>query len=184
MSFGRLLVEQRHHWFLYTISILGVLGAGAVYPLQAYIFANVIQVFTYTGEKLVSRGNFWSGMFGVEAAAVGVAYFVLGFASHLISIVSFLPTTASTHMNLNTPMASRDTDKMHIDPLTIVPIFQHLVHSLIPASHSCLTPTIYAADTNSLSHEHTVKSIFRTSFSNVYPSLMPKAIQQGLLRLD
>ncbi|KAF2262188.1 leptomycin B resistance protein pmd1 [Lojkania enalia] len=88
-SFGRLIYEQRHHWFLYTISVLGVLGAGAVYPLQAYIFANIVQVFTFVEvdpPRFVREGNFWSGMFGVEAAGVGISYFVLGLASHLISI--------------------------------------------------------------------------------------------------
>jgi ABC-type multidrug transport system fused ATPase/permease subunit len=85
MSFGRLIVEQRHHWILYSISIIGILGAGSVYPLQAYIFANVVQVFTYTGQKFVDEGYFWAGMFGVEAAGVGLSYFALGFCSHLIS---------------------------------------------------------------------------------------------------
>ncbi|KAF2472924.1 P-loop containing nucleoside triphosphate hydrolase protein [Lindgomyces ingoldianus] len=86
MSFGRLIFEQRHHWLLYIIAVLGVFGAGAVYPLQAFIFANIVEVFTFTGQKFVDRGNFWSGMFGVEAAGVGVSYFVLGFSSHLISV--------------------------------------------------------------------------------------------------
>ncbi|KAF2279224.1 P-loop containing nucleoside triphosphate hydrolase protein [Westerdykella ornata] len=85
-SFGRLIVEQRRHKILYTLAILGILGAGAVYPLQAWIFSNVIQVFTYTGEKFVKDGNFWSGMFGVEAAGVGLSYFVLGLCAHLISV--------------------------------------------------------------------------------------------------
>ncbi|KAF2732133.1 leptomycin B resistance protein pmd1 [Polyplosphaeria fusca] len=88
-SFGRLLFEQRHHWVLYSVEVLGILCAGAVYPLQAYIFANVIQVFTYVEtdmSRFVREGNFWSGMFGVEAAAVGIAYFAMGVASHLISI--------------------------------------------------------------------------------------------------
>ncbi|KAH7385568.1 P-loop containing nucleoside triphosphate hydrolase protein [Phaeosphaeria sp. MPI-PUGE-AT-0046c] len=85
-SFGRLLYEQRHHWILYSIAVLGVLGAGAVYPIQAYIFAYMIQVFTYTGDRLVREGNFWAGMFGVLAAGTGFFYLILGFASHLISI--------------------------------------------------------------------------------------------------
>lgn len=89
-SFGRLLAEQRHHWILYSFAIVSILAAGAVYPLQAYILANIIDVFTLVGDmaKFVSEGNFWAGMFGVEAGAVGLAYFVLFFCSHLISIVS------------------------------------------------------------------------------------------------
>lgn len=86
-SFGRLLFEQRHHWILYTTGIVGILGAGAVYPILAYIFASIIEVFTLTGPLLVSRGNFWAGMFGVLAAGTGVAYFVLGVACHLISVL-------------------------------------------------------------------------------------------------
>ncbi|KAF2870724.1 leptomycin B resistance protein pmd1 [Massariosphaeria phaeospora] len=85
MSFGRLISEQRHHWILYTIAALGILAAGAVYPLQAYIFANVMQVFTFTGLRMVHEGNFWAGMFGVQAAGAGLAYFMLGSAAHLIS---------------------------------------------------------------------------------------------------
>jgi ATP-binding cassette subfamily B (MDR/TAP) protein 1 len=85
-SFGRLLYEQRHHWILYTIAIIGILGAGATSPLQAWLFAQIINVFTYTGDRLVSQGNLYAGMFGVMAAGAGVMYFILGVASHLISI--------------------------------------------------------------------------------------------------
>ncbi len=86
-SFGLLLFEQRKHWVLYSMAIVGILTAGAVHPLLAYVFANVIQVFTYSGERLVSEGNFYAGMFGVLAAGTGVAYFILGIATHLISVV-------------------------------------------------------------------------------------------------
>ncbi|KAF1354222.1 P-loop containing nucleoside triphosphate hydrolase protein [Lizonia empirigonia] len=87
LSFGRLLYEQRSQWLLYSISTVGILMAGAIYPLQAFIFAKVIEVFTFTGDRLVSKGNFWAGMFGVEAAAVGLAYFVLGYALHYVEVV-------------------------------------------------------------------------------------------------
>lgn len=85
-SFGRLMYEQRHHWVLYSFAIFGILGAGALYPIQAYVFAYMMQVFTFTGDRLVKEGNFWAGMFGVMAASVGLFYFILGFASHLISV--------------------------------------------------------------------------------------------------
>ncbi|KAF2683953.1 leptomycin B resistance protein pmd1 [Lentithecium fluviatile CBS 122367] len=85
-SGGRLIVEQRHHWLLYTVTILGILVAGAVYPLQAYIFANVMQVFTMTGPDFVTKGYFWSGMYGVQAGAVFVAYTAIGFCTHMVSI--------------------------------------------------------------------------------------------------
>jgi ABC-type multidrug transport system fused ATPase/permease subunit len=87
LSFGRLLYEQRSQWFLYSIATIGILVAGAIYPLQAFIFAKVIEVFTFQGDRLVSEGNFWAGMFGVEAAAVGIAYFVLGWALHYVEVI-------------------------------------------------------------------------------------------------
>jgi ATP-binding cassette subfamily B (MDR/TAP) protein 1 len=86
-SFGRLLYEQRNKWLLYSISGIGILVAGAVYPIQAFIFARIIEVFTFTGDRLVSEGNFWAGMFGVEAAAVGLAYFVIGYALHYVEVI-------------------------------------------------------------------------------------------------
>lgn len=85
-SFGYLLYEQRHHWVLYSVAVIGILAAGAVYPLQAYIFAQLISVFVLTGDELVNQGNFWAGMFGILAASIGVAYFVLGTACHLIAV--------------------------------------------------------------------------------------------------
>ncbi|PSN71259.1 P-loop containing nucleoside triphosphate hydrolase protein [Corynespora cassiicola Philippines] len=87
MSFGRLIYEQRSHWYLYITCIIGVLVAGAVYPIQAYLFAQVTEVFTLSGDDFVSQGYFWAGMFGVEAAGVGVAYFLVGSSGHLISCV-------------------------------------------------------------------------------------------------
>jgi len=87
LSFGRLLYEQRSQWLLYSISAIGILVAGAVYPVQAFIFAKIIEVFTFTGDRLVSEGNFWAGMFGVEAAAVGLAYFVIGYALHYVEVI-------------------------------------------------------------------------------------------------
>ena len=85
-SSGRLIVEQSHHWILYTISILGILGAAAVYPLQAWVFAKLIQVFTKPGPELVKEGNFWAGMFGVQAAVVFISYTALLFCTHLVSV--------------------------------------------------------------------------------------------------
>lgn len=85
-SGGKLIYEQRHHWFLYTLTAVGILAAGAIYPVQAYIFANIINVFTLTGQEFIDKGFFWAGMFGVEAAAVFVAYFAIGFCAHRVSV--------------------------------------------------------------------------------------------------
>lgn len=86
-SFGRLVLEQRGNWFLYSLIMIAVLGAGVVYPLQAYIFAQLIYSFTLTGQALVNTGNHWALMFFIEALGVFLAYFILGWSSHLVSIV-------------------------------------------------------------------------------------------------
>ncbi|KAI1523741.1 MdlB ABC-type multidrug transport system ATPase and permease component, partial [Pyrenophora tritici-repentis] len=85
-SFGRLIYEQRQHWILYALAIAGILASGAVYPLQAWIFASVINVFTLPMNELVSQGNFWAGMFGVLAASNFLSYFTMGAACQLIAI--------------------------------------------------------------------------------------------------
>ncbi|EDU43478.1 hypothetical protein A1F94_013780 [Pyrenophora tritici-repentis] len=85
-SFGRLIYEQRQHWILYALAIAGILASGAVFPLQAWIFASVINVFTLPMNELVSQGNFWAGMFGVLAASNFLSYFTMGAACQLIAI--------------------------------------------------------------------------------------------------
>jgi ATP-binding cassette subfamily B (MDR/TAP) protein 1 len=54
---------------------------------QAYLFANLIQTFTLTGQALVNKGNFWSLMFFVMALGSFVAYYILGWAAHAVSTV-------------------------------------------------------------------------------------------------
>jgi ABC-type multidrug transport system fused ATPase/permease subunit len=85
-SFGRLIYEQRKHWILYSFVIIGAVGAGVVYPLQAYIFAKLINAFTLTGQALVSAGDHWSLMFTIQAVGVGIAYFLMGSASLLVAV--------------------------------------------------------------------------------------------------
>jgi ABC-type multidrug transport system fused ATPase/permease subunit len=86
-SFGRLVYEQRSHWFLYSLVILGSLGGGVVYPIQAFIFSKLIDTLSLKGQALVSSGNHWSLLFFIQAIGVGVAYFIIGVSSHLTSII-------------------------------------------------------------------------------------------------
>jgi ATP-binding cassette subfamily B (MDR/TAP) protein 1 len=84
-SFGFLMWEQRYRWFLYLVAGIACSAIGASYPLQSYLFAHLVQVFTLTGPELVSKGNFWALMFFILACGVGFCYWVMGFAFHLIS---------------------------------------------------------------------------------------------------
>ncbi|KAL6160513.1 ABC-type transporter tr06 [Exserohilum turcicum] len=85
-SLGRLLYEQRSHWALFIMASLGILASGAVWPLQAWIFAQVVNVFTLPPDQLVDKGNFWAGMFGVLAGGTFVSYYLMGFACHLMAV--------------------------------------------------------------------------------------------------
>jgi ATP-binding cassette subfamily B (MDR/TAP) protein 1 len=105
-AFGMLLYEQRSNWFLYTLTMIGAMGGGckkishvifiqnrtnariATYPIQAYLFAKAVEVFTFSKDDLIRRGNFWAIMFAIQAVGVGLAYLILGWASSLVSVVS------------------------------------------------------------------------------------------------
>ncbi|KAI1816680.1 ABC transporter-like protein [Poronia punctata] len=80
-SFGALLMEQEAclHW--YVLMLFGALIAGATPAVQAYIFANLIASFAFWGELLRVVTEFWCLMFVGLAAAAGLSYFCLGFAS-------------------------------------------------------------------------------------------------------
>jgi hypothetical protein len=59
----------------------------AGYALQSWLFANLVKVFQYTGQKLVNAANFWALMFFILALAMAAFYFMLGWASNSISMV-------------------------------------------------------------------------------------------------
>ncbi|KAL7902887.1 multidrug resistance-type transporter protein [Trichoderma sp. SZMC 28014] len=74
-SFGRLLYESKDSHYLMILIFIFTASAGATGPVQALLFAHVIDVSKYTGSKLRSESEFWSGMFGVLAAGAGISYF-------------------------------------------------------------------------------------------------------------
>ncbi|KAI0007485.1 P-loop containing nucleoside triphosphate hydrolase protein [Xylariaceae sp. FL0662B] len=90
-SFGRLLYEQRSHFLSYTIIIIGAMCAAAGTPVQAYLFAKIIVVYTFIGDldKFTSEANFWSLMWVVLAVGIGLSYAVLCLvADHFACYVS------------------------------------------------------------------------------------------------
>ena len=74
-SFGRLFYETKNQWWLMALGIFFTAVGGAAMPLQAWLFAQVINIFQYQGEKLASESRFWGGMFGVFAGGAGIGYF-------------------------------------------------------------------------------------------------------------
>lgn len=116
-SLGLILYEHRGHWILYLLTLVSAVGAGCEFPnhvgemrynletnsisiagyaLQSWLFAQLIQVFQFTGQKLVDQANFWALMFFVLALAMGTFYFLMGTSANTMSMVSqqrFLPCT-------------------------------------------------------------------------------------------
>ncbi|CAK7224921.1 hypothetical protein SBRCBS47491_005718 [Sporothrix bragantina] len=82
-SFVLLLREQRAQWPWYLIMCVGALMAGASAPVQAYLFAVLISLFSWLGaiEWLHALTNFWCLMFTVLAIGVGISYFALGWSA-------------------------------------------------------------------------------------------------------
>ena len=77
-SFGLFFYESKNVWWLMGIAILFSAGAAATTPLQAWLFANSINLFAkYIGDphELVDQSNFWSLMWTVLAIAVGLTHF-------------------------------------------------------------------------------------------------------------
>ncbi|RMZ83886.1 hypothetical protein DV737_g1426, partial [Chaetothyriales sp. CBS 132003] len=84
-SVGLFLYEQRQHSWLYLLTVLATMGAGTAFALQAWFFSKLVEVFRFTGHKLISASNHWSLMFFILAIEQAIAYFILGYASTAIS---------------------------------------------------------------------------------------------------
>lgn len=81
-SFGRLLWELRSRFPFYIIIIMFASVLGASIPMQAYLYAQVINVFTIpVGDGFITKAEFWSLMWFVLAICVGVAHFGIGFTA-------------------------------------------------------------------------------------------------------
>ncbi|KAM3083530.1 hypothetical protein ACMFMG_004178 [Clarireedia jacksonii] len=84
-SFLLFLWEQKSRWGWYTLIFLSSLGAGASFPLHAFLFAKLISLFELWGELLQIQTNFWCFMFFLLAIGIGVSYYVLGWSSNTVS---------------------------------------------------------------------------------------------------
>ncbi|PIG81002.1 lipid A export ATP-binding/permease protein msbA [Aspergillus arachidicola] len=78
--------EQKTHWPIFAMTVIGTMGAGSAFAFQSWLFAKLVQVFQFTGNRLVEAANFWSLMFFILALAMGLFYFDVGFASTSFSM--------------------------------------------------------------------------------------------------
>jgi ATP-binding cassette subfamily B (MDR/TAP) protein 1 len=89
-SFGLLMREQTVLWKWYLILLVGCAGGASGYPIQAYIFAQLLNVFTYVGQALRDASNHWALMYFILAIGIAVAYFILGSSSNVVSTVRII----------------------------------------------------------------------------------------------
>ncbi|KAI1498378.1 P-loop containing nucleoside triphosphate hydrolase protein [Biscogniauxia marginata] len=82
-SFGRLLYEQKSRLPFYVIIIFTAMFCAAGAPVQAYLFARTIAVFSFADnpETFTREANFWSLMWTVLAIGIGISYFVITLAA-------------------------------------------------------------------------------------------------------
>ncbi|KAH7364104.1 ABC transporter-like protein [Rhexocercosporidium sp. MPI-PUGE-AT-0058] len=118
-SFGSLLWEQKPHFLWYFAMLLGTLGAGAAFPIQSFLFAKILSVFSLYGDELASETSWWCLMFTVLAILVGFSYFVLGWSANTISfhITSIYRREYFTNV-LKKPISYFDAEENSIGSLT------------------------------------------------------------------
>ncbi|ORY18177.1 ABC transporter-like protein [Clohesyomyces aquaticus] len=84
-TFGHLFIEQKRDWYWYLLIVIGAAGAGAAYPVQSYLFAQLISLFGFYGDYLRNETQFWCLMMVALAGGAFVAYLVLGWACNTVS---------------------------------------------------------------------------------------------------
>ncbi|KAK8102021.1 hypothetical protein PG984_015167 [Apiospora sp. TS-2023a] len=74
-SFVALIQQQQLHWLFFAGMILSAMGIAAGTPLQAWLFAKVVSVFTIQNPaQLKSASDFWALMWLALAGGVGLSY--------------------------------------------------------------------------------------------------------------
>lgn len=84
-SVGLFIWEQRKFSILYIAVLTSAAGCGAGFSVQSYLFAQMVQTFQYTGDKLLEERDFWALMYFILGLVAGVCYFVLGWTSTSIA---------------------------------------------------------------------------------------------------
>ncbi|KAE8344925.1 hypothetical protein BDV24DRAFT_171412 [Aspergillus arachidicola] len=81
-----LLRERRELWFEFIVTLVTCVVGGATYPILAFVFAKVLDVFQIQStSKMVEKGDFYALMFFVLALVILVVYGVLGWVTNVIA---------------------------------------------------------------------------------------------------
>lgn len=80
----QLTVEQKNLAIPYAVTFFGCLLGGAVYPAQALLFANLVDVFTLEQPQRTERGNFFALMFFIVAIGNLISYAMVGWSTNTV----------------------------------------------------------------------------------------------------
>ncbi|KAH8843046.1 hypothetical protein MCOR01_003873 [Pyricularia oryzae] len=83
----RMVRETPGLWFSMLAVVSACVVACALFPAQAILMAYMVEVFTLTGDEMLTRGNFLSSMFVVLAAGCLVFYYILGYYTNVVGQV-------------------------------------------------------------------------------------------------
>jgi ATP-binding cassette subfamily B (MDR/TAP) protein 1 len=85
-SFGLLLIEQKAHIPWLILTIIGAIGGATSFPIQAYLFAQSVQVFQgQQGQQILDDSAHWALMFFILALCIGIMYLIVGWAASTLS---------------------------------------------------------------------------------------------------
>ncbi|KAI9795552.1 MAG: multidrug-resistance transporter mdr5 [Piccolia ochrophora] len=79
--------EQRQHWPYFVCGGIAAVGAGAVFPLQAFLFSKIVTLFQLDDAALRDRADFWSLMFFILALGTLLSYASIGI---FLTIAAFI----------------------------------------------------------------------------------------------
>ncbi|KAL2692107.1 hypothetical protein Neosp_002512 [[Neocosmospora] mangrovei] len=82
---ARLVRDTPELLWPYFFTLAGCLLGGAMFPGQAILLANVIDIFTLTSSEMEREGNFYAKMFIVLGGGCLFAYFAIGYATNMIA---------------------------------------------------------------------------------------------------
>ncbi|KAL5321036.1 hypothetical protein ACEPPN_011846 [Leptodophora sp. 'Broadleaf-Isolate-01'] len=118
-SFGSLLWEQKPRFLWYIAMLFGALGAGAAFPIQSFLFAKILSVFSLYGDELAAETSWWCLMFTALAIFVALSYFILGWSANTISFDITSTYRREYFSNvLKKPIAYFDAEENSIGSLT------------------------------------------------------------------
>lgn len=75
-NFGRIIYEQRHQWPYYIGIVISSMAIAAGTPLQAWLFAKIINIFLLEGDELRREASFLGLMWLALAGGVGIAWLI------------------------------------------------------------------------------------------------------------